>query len=162
MQLEDVKAQFVGRSAEPEPMEVERGSAQRYAVAVGDLNPLYLDDALARAAGFDAIVAPPGFFGWPVRQPSPSFSILVDDLRVALADAGFPNTLDGGGEFDFRIPIQAGQQLLCTRTLTDMRERNGSDGRRMVLCSLQTDFHDLSGALVTRLNQTVIFLTPAP
>ena len=51
--------------------------AQRYARAVGDLDPIYFDEDAAREAGYDGLVAPPTFVGRTVVKGS-----TLDDLRL--------------------------------------------------------------------------------
>lgn len=58
----------IGRSVGPIVFEVERGAIRRFAVAVGDPNPLYRDEGYARQMPQGVVVAPPGFFGWPLSK----------------------------------------------------------------------------------------------
>ncbi len=161
MSFEEVKAQFMGKSAEPEVYEVEKGSAKRYAVAVEDLNPLYLDEEYARSSEYGTIVAQPGFFGWPVKQPSPRYPQMIMDLLEALRNSGFPNMLDGGTEYDFFLPVRAGDTLACSRTVSDVSTRDGSGGRKMALCSIESVYVNQNGDTVTKMRQTFIGLAPA-
>ena len=43
------------------PEEIGRAAIRYFALAIGDENPLYTDEAYARAAGYPSIVAPPTF-----------------------------------------------------------------------------------------------------
>ncbi len=49
----------IGHEAPPLTIEVTKESIARYATSVQNNNPIYFDDAAARAAGFDGIIAPP-------------------------------------------------------------------------------------------------------
>ena len=58
--------------------------AQRFAAAVGDLNPIYFDDEAAKAQGYKGIVAPPMFL-----PQVPGGVTRVDQLTVdGLAASG--------------------------------------------------------------------------
>jgi acyl dehydratase len=161
MTFEEVKARFMGKSAEPEIYEVEKGSAKRYAVAVDDLNPLYLDEEFARTSQYGTIVAPPGFFGWPVKQPSPRYPQLMVDMMEALREAGFPDILDGGTDFDFILPVRAGDMLVCSRNMSNIFTRAGSGGRQMAFYVIDSTYTNQEGNVVARVRQTIIALSPA-
>lgn len=162
MTFDEVKASFLGKSSDPEVFEVEKGSAKRYAVAVDDLNPYYLDEEVAAASRYGAILAPPGFFGWPVKQPAPQFPKLMEDVMEALKGAGFPDILDGGSEFEFAIPVRAGDTLVSWRTLTDMFSRGGGGGRKMAFFTMESKYLNQNGQLAVLVKQTIIALSPAP
>ena len=52
---------LIGRESEPVVHDVEKGAIRRFAEALGDPNPIYVDEEAARAAGYPALVAPPTF-----------------------------------------------------------------------------------------------------
>src|SRR6516225_7415442 len=49
---------------EPLVSTISLKESQRYALATGDLNPIYFDESAARAAGYAGIVIPPLFLAW--------------------------------------------------------------------------------------------------
>ena len=51
----------VGLVSAPQDFDVEKGAIRRFAEAIGDTNPLYLDEAYARARGYASVIAPPTF-----------------------------------------------------------------------------------------------------
>ncbi|MBI2859297.1 MAG: MaoC family dehydratase N-terminal domain-containing protein [Chloroflexi bacterium] len=159
MTFDEVKARFHGKGDDPEVYEVEKGSAKRYAVAADDLNPLYLDEETAANSKYGAIVAPPGFFGWPVKQPSPRFPKLMQDMMEALADAGFPDILDGGSDYEFHRPARAGDTIVCSRKVADLFSRGGSSGRKMAFFVIENSFTNQNGQLVCKMRQTIIALS---
>jgi N-terminal half of MaoC dehydratase len=56
---EELKA-WIGREAHyPAREELGRASIRYFALALGDDNPLYLDDGYAREAGYPSVIAPP-------------------------------------------------------------------------------------------------------
>ena len=56
-----VDTSVVGRKTGAYKVRVERGPVSFFAAAVQDDNPIYRDPTAAKAAGFDAIPAPPTF-----------------------------------------------------------------------------------------------------
>ncbi|MDY6855563.1 MAG: MaoC family dehydratase N-terminal domain-containing protein [Thermodesulfobacteriota bacterium] len=96
-------SKLIGKSGEPMILAVERGAIRKFADAVGDRNPLIWDDEYARNSRYGSIVAPPGFFGWPVKwdSPMPFFSPIRGELIMASINAGYSRIVDGGIEYDF-------------------------------------------------------------
>ena len=131
----------LGATLEPLIFEVERGAIRRFAEAVGDPNPLYHDEERARQAGYGGVIAPPGFFGWPVDgMPA------IEDVLEAF-HCPFRRVLNGGTDCEFYRPVQAGDVLTATRRLVDISEREGSLGRMLVLV-IETRYVNQDGELV--------------
>jgi acyl dehydratase len=122
---EDMK-KAIGVESEPTIVVVEREPIRRAAAAMGDNNPLYYDEEYAKSKGYRSIIAPPGF------QPTYSFTLKTAPMR---ADAGprmptgFARFMNGGDEYEFFHPIQAGDVLSITRRLGDLYERDGRMGK---------------------------------
>jgi len=51
----------IGKVFEPITASVEKGRLSRFAKAIGEKNPIYLDDATAKSAGYDDLPVPPTF-----------------------------------------------------------------------------------------------------
>ena len=102
-------------AASPKLYEVEKGAIRRFADAVDDYNPLYHDEEYARKSKYGSIIAPPGFFGWPSKQArnSPLAVDIPTELESAFERAGYPLSLvlDGGMEYEFFLPVRAGDVL---------------------------------------------------
>src|SRR5271157_2984308 len=111
---EEIK-KLIGTSGSVRIYEVEKGAIRRFADAVDDPNLLYRDEEYAGKSRYGSIIAPLGFFGWPVKQIQGS-ALAVDippELVSALEQAGYPisSVLDGGMEWEFFIPVRAGDIL---------------------------------------------------
>jgi len=146
---------FVGRIDPPIVRRVEKGAIRRYAEAVGNDNPLYHDEEHARRSRFGGIIAPPGFFGWPIEPASASTGLpdIVVELQAALGKAGFPRILDGGITYDFRLPVRAGDILIATPRISDIAEKQGKSGA-MMMCLFEMTYSNQHGDLVARSVQT--------
>jgi len=83
-------AKLIGKVGDIRIMEVEKGAIKRYADAVGDFNPIYWDEEYASNSRYGSIIAPPGFFGWPIRwsESGPTYTKLREELMAAIAQAG--------------------------------------------------------------------------
>src|SRR5512134_988072 len=93
---------------------IEAGDAERFAFAAGDENPIYFDDAAARAAGYRARVVPPGFLVWALEPPRPLGALREDGrwratgTRVPLA---VKRVLYGGEEWECHAAVHAGDVI---------------------------------------------------
>jgi len=149
--LPDEVAGFIGRSGDTITLDVERGAIRKFADAVGDRNPLYWDDDFARDAGYRAIPAPPGFFGWPAKwsSPLPFFMPIRQELADAVSKAGFGRMLDAGIEFDFLRPVHAGDTLAVTPRFISISEKEAKSGR-MLISVLEMTYVNQNGDIVAR------------
>src|SRR5438067_13057826 len=93
---------------EPVSAVVTRREAQRYARAVGDLSPIYFDEAAAHAAGYDGLVAPPTFVGHAVVEGATLDDLRGDGIwidRGPKLRLGVSRNMFGGEEWEFHLPV---------------------------------------------------------
>jgi len=148
---------LIGQIGETGMFEVEKGAIKRYADSVGDRNPLYWDDEYARNSRYGAMIAPPGFFGWPTQWKTtmPFFSEFREKLINTSIEEGFDKLLDGGSEYDFMQPIRAGDILASMPKIIAIIEREGKSGV-MLFSTLETTFINQHGVKVAKYRQTII------
>ncbi|OGO01248.1 MAG: hypothetical protein A2Y59_01785 [Chloroflexi bacterium RBG_13_52_14] len=146
---------FIGTTTPPGINEVERGAIRRYAQAVGDPNPLYNDVEYARNSQYGELICPPGFFGWPAKVSIGAMEIMAPIFEV-LFNAGLFRILDGGIEYDFTLPIRAGETLAWHARFADAKERIGKSGEKMVFITMEITFINQNGDMVARRRQTFI------
>ena len=151
--LTEEVTKFIGQSGEVRILEVDKGAIRRYAEAVDDLNPVYWDEEYARNSRYGSMIAPPGFFGWPIRREGSAPD--EGGVTVALAKAGYTRNLNGGEEFEFFQPVRAGDTLAALSRIADIREREGRTGK-MVFVTTETTYTNQHGALVAKARQTLI------
>src|SRR3979490_3274493 len=101
-----------GREAKPAVNEVEKGAIRRFAEALGETNPIYFEEAAARAAGYRSVVAPPTF---------PTTLRAGSDLREGLL-------LSPGQRFEYARPIVAGDKLTVRSKVVEVSQRNTPSG----------------------------------
>ena len=144
---------LIGTSGQAQFYEVEKGAVRRFAEAVDETNPVYFNEDYARNSKYGAIIAPPGFFGWPLKQArnSPLTIDIPPELEVAFTRAGYPLSLvlDGGMEYEFFSPVYAGDVLSATTTVRSLRERSSETGT-IIVAFLDTTYHNQQGALVAK------------
>ncbi|MEU4572273.1 MaoC family dehydratase N-terminal domain-containing protein [Nonomuraea sp. ATR24] len=137
---------FVGRSypAGP-PYEVSRVKIREFAAAIGDNNPVYRDREAARAAGHPDVIAPPTF---PIV-----FSLQSGGEALADPDLGlnFAMVVHGEQRFEYVRPVYAGDRLVVTATITDIR----SAGRNELL-TVRSDVTTVEGEPVCTTYNTIV------
>jgi acyl dehydratase len=108
--------EFVGRSFAAEtPFLVGREHIRQFAGAVGDRNPHYHDLAVARAAGYPDLVAPPTFLAAVIPD---QLGLPVDDPDFGL---DFSLVVHGDQRFTMLRPMVAGDELIAVTTLLGLR-----------------------------------------
>lgn len=137
---------FVGRSYPSNtPYEVSRVKIREFAAAIGDDNPIYHDREAARAAGHPDVVAPPTF---PIV-----FSLRGGGEALADPDLGlnFAMVVHGEQRFEYLRPVYAGDELVTTATITDIR----TAGRNELL-TVRSDVTTVSGEPVCTTYNTIV------
>jgi acyl dehydratase len=136
---------LIGRESEPTVVEIEKGAIRRFAEALGDPNPLAVDEAAARAAGYAGLVAPPTFavtLGWS------------DRFRHSL-DLGTRAVLHGEQAFEYARPLVSGDRLTLRSRVLDVQERVGASGPVDVMM-VEDEGRDEKGAIVFKARATYI------
>jgi acyl dehydratase len=109
----------IGMKSDPVTVTVETGQLKFFAKATGETNPVYFDEAAARAAGLPGLPAPPTFcFTLNLARPDPFglYSALGLDLgRILHAEQAF----------DYITPAYAGDTITLADELIDIFEKKG-------------------------------------
>lgn len=139
----------IGVESEPSVYEIEKEPIRRWADSIGDPNPLYHDEEYAKSQGYRSLVAPPGFLGnyaYPIKAgagPRRGFR------------SPFTRVLNGGNEYDFIKPVQAGDTITATSRLAELREREGRLGKMLFIIN-ETVYKNQDGEIVARSRGTGI------
>ncbi len=112
---------LIGKEAEPGHVTINAESIKEFARAIGETNPLYLDEKAARAAGYANIVAPPTY---PIAFMAESMN---PDLFIEL-NLDITTVVHGEQEFEYQRPLVAGDTLTVHAKLADAWEKQGRSG----------------------------------
>lgn len=155
--LPEEVTKLIGKTGDIRIMEVEKGAIRRFADAIDEHNPLYWDEEYARNSKYGSIIAPPGFFGWPTKWPEagPTFTELRGELIATMAKAGYPRLLDGGIEYDFFLPVRAGDILSSIQRIVSITERETKTGK-LAFSVTETTYTNQDGDLVAKERPTLI------
>jgi len=146
---------LIGQVSPPGVLQVEAGAITRYADAIDDPNPLYRNVEYAKKSRYGGIIAPPGFFGWPTQGGGLETGAVMGKVLNAVFESGMMRVLDGGVEFDFYIPVRAGDTLIVYGQFVDARERTGKTGKMLFLTMEQT-YLNQNGDTVAKGRATLI------
>jgi acyl dehydratase len=109
-------AEFVGRSSEPVGNLVERGAVRRFAEAIADPSPLYVDEDAARGSRYGRLLAPPTF---------PRTFDYGEVEGFALPEAGL---IHGEFRISYGRPLFVGEEVLCSVELKDSYDKESRRG----------------------------------
>jgi uncharacterized protein len=151
---------FVGQEATPvrraqEP--VNRPMIRHFVEAMGDENPVYLDDEAARYTGREGIVAPPTMLstwlmiGYRAHTAAPSDSAQdtpMARLLTLLADAGFTGVAATNDEQIYHRELRPGDEVSMTTVIEDVSPRKQTAlGAGHFITTLRT-YRDQHGQVV--------------
>lgn len=126
---------LIGYAITPHTIEVEKGRLRFFAKATGQEDPVYLDEAVARKAGYRSLPVPPTFlFCLENEAPDP-----WEIQRVLKLD--LPRLLHGEQSFTYHEPACAGDVLTFEPRITDMYERPERDLEFVVRETRVTNSH---------------------
>jgi acyl dehydratase len=109
----------IGKKSETITVPVETGQLKFFAKATGETNPIYFNEDAARTAGHPALPAPPTFcFTLNLARPDPFATYL--DLGLDLG-----RILHAEQEFEYLLPVYAGDMITLDETLVDIFEKKG-------------------------------------
>lgn len=104
-----------------DPYEVGREKIKEFALAIGDPNPLYRDETVARAAGYPDIVAPPTFLTALNFRYSPQ---IVLDPELGL---NYALVVHGEQEYSYERPVHPGDRLVGKPRIADISARGRNE-----------------------------------
>ncbi len=114
--------EFIGRTYPAgESYLVGREKIREFARAIGDANPAYLDPQAARALGYADVIAPPTF----------AIVLSLEAAYAALFDPelglDYSRVVHGEQSFAYTRPIVAGDELVVTTVIENIRSMAGND-----------------------------------
>ncbi len=132
---------LIGQASEPVVNEVEKGAIRKFAEAIGDPNPIWVDDAAA--AQFGGIMGTPTFFTTIRAGPPPHLEFKFGRVDVAT-----------GREVEYFKPIRPGDKITAKTSLVALEEKQGRQGP-MVFYTYETELTDERGERVALVRRTM-------
>lgn len=144
--MTEIDRSLIGSSSEPYEFEIERGAIRKFAIAIGDSNPLYFDADFARRHGYDDVLAPPTYPTCFRLPKDPQWIETLDRRRI----------MAGEMSFSYERAITAGMRLTCRMHLVGVDRKEGRRGV-MELLRQETRGHDEAGRLVFVAGRTTVY-----
>ena len=117
-----LEPELVGRDYPPSAVyEVGRAKIAEFAAAVGADDPVHRDRDAARAAGHRDVIAPPTF---AIVVTLEAATVVLADPEVSL---DYSRVVHGEQRFAHHRPIVAGDRLVATTTVENVRSVAGND-----------------------------------
>ncbi|MBL8383265.1 MAG: MaoC family dehydratase N-terminal domain-containing protein [Burkholderiales bacterium] len=156
--LTDELRAWIGREVHyPAREELGRASIRYFALAMGDDNPLYVDDAYAQAAGYPSVIAPPTLVCETCQyahRPPDEDGYIGHEWHLPVPDA---RMIRAGNDYEFMRPVLPTDRISVTWTLADIAERSSSRGGTQLFVSSVATYRDAAGAVVAINRETLVY-----
>ena len=134
---------FVGKRSNGVKNTVERGAVKKFAEAIGDFHPIYLDEEFGKHSRYRQNIAPPTF-------PRVFDYGKIDGFHL-------PNVglIHGEQTFEYKRPLIVGETINCYTEIKDYYEKKGGHGF-MGFLVLSDNGEDQEGNLIFTAKSVVI------
>ncbi|OFX00292.1 MAG: hypothetical protein A3D94_10840 [Alphaproteobacteria bacterium RIFCSPHIGHO2_12_FULL_66_14] len=130
---------------------VEAGRVKLFCKAIGEEDPIYVDEAAAKAAGYKALPVPPTFLQ-AITNDDPEKGGL---LRLLDVDIGL--ILHGEQHYDYYAPVHVGDRITCQQKVVDIYDKKG--GALWFVVS-ETSMKDQTGKAVAKATGITVVRNP--
>ncbi len=163
MALEDFERAFrqgIGVEVDLDPQrflsEATRDSIKNFAEAVGDANPLWINEEYARKSRFGGVTAPPTFLYNVSHGTSPAMApVGVPPYAPNLA------LLYAGADLEFFRPVRPGDQIHVRGKALDIESKQSQSLGRMLFSTGEAGYYGQDGGLIGVIRTTICrFLPP--
>lgn len=138
---------YVGHKRDPLTVAVEPFQLRLFAKAAGEINPIYLEEEAAKAAGYRNILAPPTFANaLSLSKPEPFEGFAEMGIELA-------KVLHGEQKFQYFAPICAGDSITLQDEITDIYDKKDGAMEFMVT---ETSVTNQNGELVGMMTSVLI------
>ena len=114
-----ISREFIGLRMPAFTVDVEQGRLRFFAKATGQTDPVYTDEAAARAAGHPALPVPPTFL-FCLEMDAPDPAALRNRLGIDIA-----KILHGEQRFRYHRMAFAGDRLTFEQRVADLYDKKG-------------------------------------
>lgn len=134
---------------------------QRYAISVGEENPLYYEKDLAQERGYLDIVAPPNMLASIVEWGTGGEESLLHKDGTPATDNLLPERftgvkiMGGGEKMEFLKPVIAGTDVILKSKIVDSYTKQGRKGMIVFLVMINT-FTDQYGDHLAICHRTIL------
>ena len=158
------------------PWGIEREGLRVFTQAIMDPDPRYWDDEFAKTTKFGAIITPPIYCTYLGRRARPGSedpvtrafaenpnSDGIGGVRTAESRGGLPDVpthlkriLNAGNEIELRQYPKLGDRIFSQAKYSDIKERAGKDGSRMLIVTTETVYTNQNDEVLCILRASTI------
>lgn len=131
-----IDKKWIGHETGNSVLPIERTRLRFFAKAIGETDPVYTDEAAARAAGYADLPAPPTFV-FASELDSGAIDQVLLDLQIPLA-----KLLHGEQSFTYHADVCAGDTVSVRSRIEDIYDKKGGALEFVVKTSRATNQHD--------------------
>jgi acyl dehydratase len=144
---------MIGRQAAPQTCGVSLTAIRRFARAIGDTSPVYVDEEFARNSQWKGIIAPPTFFFTLGYYDDAPGTQLREDGRPIGTELDVPlpvnRAVGGASAVEFGEPIRPGDTITSTKRVADVYCKEGKSGL-LYFTVIETTYTNQKGEFVAR------------
>lgn len=141
------------------PEEIGRATIRKFALAVGDLNPIYWDEKAAQKSRYKEIIAPPTMIFELTHNLADEIS--KEDggyMDKVTLPAPFTRIVRGGNEYEFLQPVRPTDKVTVSRKVTKVHEKVGKSGP-IIFVDVVLEYANQHGDLLGINKETYLFLS---
>ncbi|MGE7121671.1 MaoC family dehydratase N-terminal domain-containing protein [Peribacillus sp. NPDC046944] len=133
----------IEKCSKPVKNSVERGAVKKFAEAIGDLHPIFIDEEIGKQSRYGTNIAPPTF-------PRVFDYGVIEGLNLPAK-----GLIHGEQIYHYKRPLLVGEEITCYTEVKDYYEKSGKQGDLGFL-ALKNYGTDANGEIVFTADQLVI------
>ena len=138
---------FIGASLADSTLSIDAARLKFFAEAIGETNPIYVDDDAARAAGHKDILVPPTFLMAGTMDSGVMFDML-DRMNVSLG-----KVLHGEQQFEYLAPVFVGDIVSISSIIVDIFDKKNGALEFIITENTVTNQHSI---VVAKMRATTV------
>ncbi|MEH7386989.1 MaoC family dehydratase N-terminal domain-containing protein [Bacillus sp. JJ1521] len=138
---------FIGKESTKVKNTIERGAVKKFAEAIGDAHPIFIDEEYGKASRYKTNIAPPTF---------PRVLEFGNIEGVVLPEKGL---IHGEQIYQYERPLFVGEEIYCYSKVEKYAEKKGSSGT-MGFLTICENGEDINGELIFS-SKLVVIITEA-
>jgi acyl dehydratase len=107
---------FIGKRSKSVKNTVERGAVKKFAEAIGDLHPIYVDEEYGKQSRYGQNIAPT------------TFPRVFDYGKIENFNLPNVGLIHGEQTFEYKRPLLVGETINCYTEIKDYYEKRGGHG----------------------------------
>lgn len=139
--------ELLNKPGERRVVDVEKYWIKFLTEAIDDDNPIYTDPEFAATTRFNEVIAPPLFLMDYGLSQHVDYVSQFNPLTALI---------NGGAEIEYFLPMKVGDTVTAEPMVVDLEEKDGRSGR-MIFVTVQVNFYNQNGDLVSRIKNNFIF-----